>query len=945
MMANVISAPPCLISSEPLSPFARVVDDFVQAGLTEAILPVIPPGAAVSEHLEGSRGKIPGCFSDGSWFGFERWTQHVTTPDNIALWRTWPNAGLCIRTAVLPALDIDIDDLELAAQVAELARERIGPDALVRTRDGSPRVAILFRTDTPSRKRRIAFTLPENRGSHAVELLGAGQQLVIAGRHPSGTLYGLEAPGLAGRTLADIPALTKEDLDNLLGSIAVFLVKAGGRPTNTQRSSGRDQVGRCIDPERAVMRAVVARREAWVPNLFNWTPDPTTSPWRITSGELWREDVLQEDLCVYPDGIYDFGTERAHNPLSLIQEFGAVEGDGEIGFGGAPEYGPVSDRPYAVIGERDPDVRRPTEAEAIAWLCRYLDGPAVPAGASRETQIACLAAAVGLDWASLQAEHARIMFDQLDEDGEPLRSTPAEDWTRADLVANASRIAARRALAPKDFDAWRFAWEISGAANDDGALDDSLALEAARARAYLPPAEVPAPPAIDAAPAAPAEPRGYELITGLIDARAIPTRRHVIYPRCPCGDLLLVVAEPGTSKSTLALFDALAIASGEERILRGEDLVSPERLHRPGPVIVYDAEDPLDEMRRRLVAGQRAYGLTGMHHAIALWSGVGDGFLRIARRDRETGVLVPADGATLLMQRIRDTGAVYVALGPFAGLAEGLNENDAGDCDTVTQILVRIAAATDVCINVIHHTSKSGGTEAGSMNAARGSSAIAAKVRSMVTLNTLTAKEAEFYGVSARDHVAMTYAKLSHGRKPDGPIIFRRESVRVGNGSGLVLDPRDAFEMGPSELLQAQGDEAPILRPVRIGSTPLREAAREQREVAACDGAAAAVLDVLGGIGRGPLAPILPDLTERLRERGLIRGTAPNTVRLFLVTRLGGRGQLAKHAGQKVRVRVERAGARANDPLFAVVEASSEEVEGGQEPPSSASSKTSTGRR
>lgn len=917
-MAAAISIRPSPTSSGLRSPFDAVVDDFVRAGLAEAILPVIPPGAEIPEQLARSGGKIPGKRLDGgSWCGFKCWTQHVTTPADIALWRTWPDAGLCLRTAALPALDIDVDDPDLAAQLAYLARERIGPGALVRTREGSPRVAILFRTDAPVYKRRIAFTLPEDPRPHAVEQLGVGQHLVLAGRHPSGVLYGLEAPGLAGRTLDDIPSLDPDALDDLFDHIKVLIVAAGGQVTSGGRSSAARQAGRRLDPERAVMRAVAARREAWAPHLFNWGPGPADADWRITSGELRREHTLQEDLCIYPNGIHDFGTERWHSPISLIREFGSVEGGGAIGFGGAPEYGPARGRPYAVIGEGDPDVRRPTDAEAIAWLVERLDGPATPPGATRETLIACLAAAAGLDWGALRAEYVRLFLKPLDATGEPLPSTSPEDWTRADLIANASRIAARRALAPKDFEAWKLAWQLDGAV-DDGELDGTLAAEAARARAYLPPAEPTT--SIDTMPGTSTPIKGFELITGIIDARSIPTRRHVIYPRCPCGDLLLTVAEPGASKSTLALFDALVIASGEERILRGDDLVSPERLHRPGPVIVYDAEDPLEEMRRRLVAGQRAYGLTGMRHGIALWSGVGDAFLQIARRDRETGILVPAEGAALLMRRIVETGAVYVALGPFAGLAEGLNENDAVDCDTVMTILVRIAAATGVCINVIHHTSKSGGTEAGSMNAARGSSAIAAKVRAMVTLNTLTAAEAQLYGVLAHDHVVMSYAKLSHGRKPGGPIIFRRESVRVGNGRGLILDPRDVFDMSPHDILQAQGDEAPVLRPVRVGSTPLREAVREQRQIAANDGAAAAVIDVLGGVEQRPLADILPELTARLQERKLIRGGARNTVQTFLRTRLGGSGQPATHEGQTVRVRVEKAGSRPNDPWCAVVE-------------------------
>ncbi|TXN01723.1 hypothetical protein FV242_17645 [Methylobacterium sp. WL64] len=255
MMTSVISIAPTAISSESRSPFDGVVDDFVCAGLAEAILPVIPPTADVSEHLRQNRGKIPGCLGDGSWFGFKRWTEHVTTPEDIALWRTWPGAGLCIRTEVLPALDIDVDDPELAAQIAELARERIGPGALVRTREGSPRLAILFRTDAPTYKKHIAFTLPADPKPHAVELLGVGQHLVLAGRHPSGTLYCVEAPGLAGRTLAGIPSLSGEAVDDLLSRIRSLILSAGGQASQSGHSSKARQADKRLDPHGAVTRA------------------------------------------------------------------------------------------------------------------------------------------------------------------------------------------------------------------------------------------------------------------------------------------------------------------------------------------------------------------------------------------------------------------------------------------------------------------------------------------------------------------------------------------------------------------------------------------------------------------------------------------------------------------------------------------------------------------
>src|SRR4051794_17952576 len=48
----------------------------------------------------------------------------------------------------------------------------------------------MFRTVQPIRRRRIVFQKPGDTGKpHMVEILGAGQQFVVAGRHPCGRPY------------------------------------------------------------------------------------------------------------------------------------------------------------------------------------------------------------------------------------------------------------------------------------------------------------------------------------------------------------------------------------------------------------------------------------------------------------------------------------------------------------------------------------------------------------------------------------------------------------------------------------------------------------------------------------------------------------------------------------------------------------------------------------
>jgi hypothetical protein len=72
------------------------------------------------------------------------------------------------------------------------------------------------------------------------------------------------------------------------------------------------------------------RREEWqqreerAPEVlpFHFSARPA-GDWRIRSAELGRS--LDEDLCTFPDGCWDYGTERRQTPVLLIREFGHVE--------------------------------------------------------------------------------------------------------------------------------------------------------------------------------------------------------------------------------------------------------------------------------------------------------------------------------------------------------------------------------------------------------------------------------------------------------------------------------------------------------------------------------------------------------------------------------------------------------------------------------------------
>lgn len=220
-----------------------------------------------------------------------------------------------------------------------------------------------------------------------------------------------------------------------IGGLMSHLRELTGVRTIGRGSSGREEWQPCT-PEDHIAREVWQRREEWVPDVlpahFGARP---AGDWRVSSAELDRD--LEEDLCIFPDGCRDYGTERWHTPVSLIREFGHVEPDGGIVFGGSPDYGPRGDRPFAVTGEPDSTVRRPTADEALAWLSSKLGGtPPKPDDSTDDA----LARAVGKDLRAMrQAEVAKwfqpIEGNDVDEAVVPAKASRFHIEPLADILA------------------------------------------------------------------------------------------------------------------------------------------------------------------------------------------------------------------------------------------------------------------------------------------------------------------------------------------------------------------------------------------------------------------------------------------------------------------------------------------------------------------------------
>lgn len=193
------------------------------AGFTQLVC-VIPPGAPMSpaSKIPGDqRGKAPGRPNQaGQWGGYD-WIAYEPTPRDCAVWdRARGNVGL--QAASYPAVDIDVTDARLAELLTQETLRVLGPAPLRIGR--APKALLIYRTAEPFGRRRLRFKAPDG-VEHLIEVLGRGQQYVVAGVHPATSQPYQTSPELTEP--AALTEITAEAADALLDALALVLDAVG----------------------------------------------------------------------------------------------------------------------------------------------------------------------------------------------------------------------------------------------------------------------------------------------------------------------------------------------------------------------------------------------------------------------------------------------------------------------------------------------------------------------------------------------------------------------------------------------------------------------------------------------------------------------------------------------------------------------------------------------
>ncbi|MCP1540138.1 AAA family ATPase [Methylorubrum extorquens] len=306
-------------------------------------------------------------------------------------------------------------------------------------------------------------------------------------------------------------------------------------------------------------------------------------------------------------------------------------------------------------------------------------------------------------------------------------------------------------------------WQRIEALNDTDAGGDQSASDAPQTGEATPVGEAQADrPPITATPFA------------WVVPEAIPPRAWVYGRHYIRRFITTTIAPGGVGKSSLGIAEALAIATG--RPILG---IKPVQRAR---VWIWNGEDPLEEMQRRIVAAC-------LHHnirpeEIAGWLFVDSGRTSplVVVTQTRAGITITEPVVAAVKATIIDRGIGVVIIDPFVSCHE-VQENDNVAINTVATVWAQIADETGCAIDLVHHARKGSGGEV-TVEDGRGASALNSKARSARALNPMTSDEAEKADVENRRlHFRTFDGKANLAPPSDESIWFRLVSVPLGNGT------------------------------------------------------------------------------------------------------------------------------------------------------------------
>jgi AAA domain-containing protein len=266
------------------------------------------------------------------------------------------------------------------------------------------------------------------------------------------------------------------------------------------------------------------------------------------------------------------------------------------------------------------------------------------------------------------------------------------------------------------------------------------------------------------------------------DPKKMPRRQFVYGKHLIRGYLSATVAPGGVGKSSLALVEAVAMATG--KALLGIAT-------KPRRVWYVNLEDPREEIERRIAAICLHFDIQPDDLDDRLYFDGREIEIVLATQNK-SGYAIAAPAVDALTAALKDGQFDAFVVDPFVS-THRVSENDNMAIDAVAKKLGSIAGAANCAIELIHHVRKTGGQEV-TVEDGRGASALVNATRSSRVLNRMSKDEADKAGVGEERGY---YFRADNGGKANlvppatKATWYRLENVALGNGSGEGIDDQD----------------------------------------------------------------------------------------------------------------------------------------------------------
>jgi hypothetical protein len=251
----------------------------------------------------------------------------------------------------------------------------------------------------------------------------------------------------------------------------------------------------------------------------------------------------------------------------------------------------------------------------------------------------------------------------------------------------------------------------------------------------------------------------------------------------------VMVAPGGVGKTSYAIAACLSVITG--RPILGEHVFVQTKAW------LFNLEDPLVEIHRRVAAAQKHWGIARqeLYGSLFLHSGR-DRKIRIAtyvspHDQQQSRISFPDKDAIIEGAKADQIGLIVVD--PFIRSHE-LDENSNPDMDAAATAWAEVAAEANCAVLLVHHTRKSSaGNSAGDIEASRGAKSLTDAGRVGLVMAKMTNEEADLFGVPREER--QLYVRLDDGKANMAPPAdkarwFRLASVALGNGQVNPLYPK-----------------------------------------------------------------------------------------------------------------------------------------------------------